>query len=153
MAGTLAPRRSLIPSLWREPRRGMLREIEDLMGGLFEEGEDGWFVGRNVPSIDVSETDSAVEAKVDLPGVMPAEIDIQLNANILTVSGERKEEKEEKGKTYHRLERRAGNFSRAISLPCPVAEDEVAAEFHDGVLTITLPKTEQAKAHKIKVKS
>jgi HSP20 family protein len=131
----------------------MLQDVEDLVGRLWDEGEDGWFVGRTVPSIDVSETDAAVEAKVDLPGMKPDEIDIRLNANVLTVSGERKEEKEEKGKTYHRLERRAGTFSRSITLPCPVAEDEVAAEFHDGVLTITLPKTEQANARKIKVKS
>jgi HSP20 family protein len=131
----------------------MLEEMENLMGRLWDESEDGWFVGRNVPSIDVAETDAAMEAKIDLPGVKPDEIEIQLNGNILTICGERKEEKEEKGKTYHRLERRTGTFSRSITLPCAVAEDEVAAEFHDGVLTVTLPKTEEAKVRKIKVKT
>ena len=153
MAGTLARRRSLLPSVWREPRRGMLEEMENLIGRLWDEGDDGWAGGRTVPSIDIAETDAAVEAKLDLPGVSPKENDIQLNANVLTVSGERKEEKEEKGKTFHRLERRTGSFSRSISLPCPVAEDEVAAEYHDGVLTVTLPKTEDAKPRKIKVKT
>ena len=152
MSRTLAPRRIGFPSLWREPRGSFLEEMENMMGRLWDEGEDGWLLGRNAPSVDISETDTAVEAKLDLPGVKPEEIDIQLNANILTVSGERKEEKEEKGKTFHRVERRSGSFSRSFSLPCPVAEDEVAAEYHDGVLSIKLPKTEEAKPHKIQVK-
>jgi HSP20 family protein len=71
---------------------------------------------------------------------------------MLTVAGERKEEKEEKGKTFHRVERLYGNFSRSVTLPCSVNEEEVAAEYKDGVLTIKLPKAEEAKAHKIKVK-
>ncbi len=82
-----------------------------------------------------------------------SEIDIQLNNNLLTVSGERKEEKEEKGRTLHRIERRVGSFSRSITLPCSVAADEAAAEYRDGVLKITLPKTEESKAQKIKVKA
>ena len=131
----------------------MIEEMEKFIGRLWEDGEDGWFIGHNVPSVDISETDAAVEAKVDLPGVDPKEIDIQLNGNVLTISGERKEEKEDKGKTYHRVERRSGSFSRSLSLPCPVEEDEVAAEFHEGVLTVTLPKTEDAKTRKIAVKS
>jgi HSP20 family protein len=102
--------------------------------------------------LDLSETDTAVETKMDLPGVKPEEIEIQLNGNVLTVSGERKEEQEEKGKTYHRLERRVGNFSRSMTLPCPVEEDEVAASYKDGVLSITLPKTDEAKTRKIKIK-
>ena len=68
----------------------------------------------------MAETDTALEAKIDLPGVKPDEIEIQLNGNVLTISGEHKEEKEEKGKTYHRLERHSGCFSRSIALPCPV---------------------------------
>ena len=153
MAGTLTRRRSLFPSLRREPRRGMLEEMENLMARLWDEGEEGWFVGRSVPSIDMSETDAAIEAKIDLPGVKPEEIEIQLSGNILAVSGDRKEEQEEKGKTYHRVERRVGSFARSIALPCPVEEDEVVADYHDGVLTVTLPKTEAAKTRKIEVKS
>ena len=90
---------------------------------------------------------------MDVPGLKPEEIEIQLNNGILTVSGERREEKEEKGKTFHRIERRHGSFSRSVTLPAAVAEDKVDAQCHDGVLTITLQKTEEAKSRKIKVKS
>jgi HSP20 family protein len=127
--------------------------MEDLMSKLFGEHEEIWPFGRISPSLDLAETDHAIEARLDLPGVDPKEIDIQINANMLTVSGQRKEEKEEKGKTYHRVERRAGSFSRSVSLPCPVKEEAVEAKCGDGVLTITMPKTEEAKSRKIAVKT
>jgi HSP20 family protein len=124
----------------------MLREeMQDLAERFWGEGEGG-------PSIDLSETDNSVEVKMDLPGIKPGEVDIQVNGNLLTISGERKEEKEEKGRTYHRLERRVGMFSRSLTLPCAVVEGEAAAEYRDGILSITLPKAEGAKTHKIKVK-
>ena len=77
MSRAPAPRGSGFPSLWREPRRGFLEEMENMMGRFWDEGEDGWLLGRNAPSVDISETDTAVEAKIDLPGVKPEEIDIQ----------------------------------------------------------------------------
>lgn len=131
--------------------RSFREEVEQMLANLWEDGQETW-LGGNVGSLDISETDSAIEAKVDLPGFKPDEIDIQLNGSVLTVSGERQEEQEDKGKTYHRVERRLGSFSRSITLPCPVEEDEVAAEYHDGVLTVTLPKTDSAKTRKISVK-
>ena len=152
MSGALTTRRGSAPSRWNE-HRGFLDEMENRLARLWEEGQESWFGGNAVPLVDVSETDTTIEAKLDLPGVDPKEIDIQLNGSVLTVSGERKEEKEEKGKTYHRVERRVGNFSRSLTLPCPVEEDEVAAAYKKGVLTITLPKTEQAKTRKITVKT
>jgi HSP20 family protein len=130
-----------------------LEEFEDFVSRLSDFGSNGPVFGTSVPSLDVSETDKAVEVKLDVPGVSAKEIDVQLNGNLLTVSGEKKEEQEKKGKTFHRVERRYGSFSRSITLPCPVQEDEVAAEYHDGVLSITLPKTEEAKSKKIAVKS
>jgi HSP20 family protein len=151
MFGTLAPRRNVLSRT--EPRTGLIEELEDAVSRLWDTGNGGWPFGASVPSLDVSETEKAVEVKLDVPGVTAKEIDIRLNGNLLTVSGERKEEQEKKGKTYHRVERRYGSFSRTITLPCPVQEDEVAAEYHDGVLSITLPKTEEAKAKKINVKS
>lgn len=152
MAGTTLQRRSMLPSLFREPRRAVLEEMENVMGRLWDEGQTGWLAGGAAPLLDVSETDTAMEVKLDVPGVKSENIEIQLNGNVLTVTGERQEEQEEKGKTYHRVERRTGSFSRSITLPCPVEENEVAAEYHDGVLTITLPKTEAAKTKKIKIK-
>jgi HSP20 family protein len=80
------------------------------------------------------------------------DIDIQISGNVLTISGKREEEKEEKGKTFHRVERSYGSFSRSVTLPCAIQENEVAAEYRDGVLKITLPKTEESMAHKVKVK-
>ena len=153
MAGTLVERarRSVTPWSRREPFRSLREEMQDLAGRFWGEEGDGWLLG-GAPSLDLSETDNSVQVTMDLPGVKASEIDVQVNGNILTVSGERKEEKEEKGRTYHRLERRVGSFSRSVTLPCAVQEGETAAECREGVLTITLPKSEEAKTHKIKVK-
>jgi HSP20 family protein len=80
------------------------------------------------------------------------DINVQVHGNAVTISGERKEEKEEKGKTFHRMERRSGSFARTLTLPCEVNEDEVAAEYVQGVLMLTLPKCETAKVKKVAVK-
>jgi HSP20 family protein len=154
MSTTLAPRRAnRLPSLWRDPFTALREEMNDLSTRFLGEEAEGWFTGTMAPSLDMSETDNTIEVRMDLPGVTAKEIDIQISGNVLTVSGQRKEEKEEKGRTYHRVERRYGSFSRSVTLPSVVAESEVAAEYHDGVLSITMPKTEESKAHKIKVKS
>jgi HSP20 family protein len=104
--------------------------------------------------MDVSETDQAVTVKMDLPGVAAKDIDISVENNLLIIRGERREEKEEtdNAKQFHRIERRFGSFSRSLPLPCAVNEGEAAAEFKEGVLTVTLPKTESAKPRKISVK-
>lgn len=153
MAGSLVERtrRSLMPWSRREPLRSLREEMQELMENVFGGEGDGWLMA-GAPSVDLSETDNSVEVKIDLPGIKASEIDIQVNGNLLTISGERKEEKEEKGKTFHRVERRFGSFSRSVTLPCAVQEAEAAAECRDGVLTVTLPKAEEAKTHKIKVK-
>jgi HSP20 family protein len=133
---------------------GDLREeVEELFSQAF--GGDGglWASERIIPSLDLAETDGAIEVRMDIPGMEAKDIDIQVNGNLLTISGERKEEKEEKGKTYHRVERRSGSFSRCVTLPCPVKEETVDAQYKNGILTVKLPKTEEAKAKKITVKS
>lgn len=151
--GTLATRRSgRLPSLWRDPFSSLQEEMNDLRTRFLGDGGEGWFGGAMAPALDMSETDTSIDVRVDLPGITAKDIDIQISGNVLTVSGKREEEKEEKGKTFHRVERRYGNFSRSVTLPTTVVESEVAAEYRDGVLTIKLPKTEEAKAHKIKVK-
>lgn len=153
MSGTLTTHSRTPHSLRNEPRNNFLDEMENMVARLWHNGEDGWFGSHSMPLVDIAETDSALEMKLDLPGVAPKEIDIQLNGSVLTISGERKEEKEGKSKAYHRMERRIGSFSRTFTLPCPVEEDEVAAAYKSGVLTITLPKTEEAKTRKITIKS
>jgi HSP20 family protein len=105
------------------------------------------------PPLDMSETDTAVRIRMDLPGVAPNEIDIQVSGNQLTVTGERKEESEEKGATFHRIERRTGQFSRSITLPCTVDEGKIDAMYQDGVLCISLPKSEESRPRHIKVKA
>jgi HSP20 family protein len=154
MANALATRRpTRLPSLWRrDPFTALVEEMNDLRAKLMGEDDGGWFSGAMVPALDLTESDNALEVRMDLPGITGKDIDIQISGNVLTVSGQREEEKEEKGKTFHRVERRSGSFARSITLPCAVEESEVAAECKDGVLTIKLPKTEQSKAHKIKVK-
>ena len=118
-------------------------------------GEDValWPSERIIPSLDLAETDGIVEVRMDIPGMETKDIDIQVNGNLLTISGERKEEREEKGKTFHRVERRVGSFSRTVTLPCPVKEDAVDAQYKNGTLTVKLPKTEETKSKKITVKT
>ena len=129
------------------------RTIENIMSRMFDEGEEGWFSGALVPTLDVSETDTDVEVRMDLPGMKPEEIDIQVHNNVLTIKGERAEETEESDRKYHRVERRSGSFARSVSLPSFVDEDQVAAEYKDGVLTINMPKTKEAQAKKIAIKA
>ena len=144
--------RKMRPWFRRGPLESIREEMQDLLSRTFGEDLEMWPADRIVPSMDVAETDGAVEVRMDIPGVEAKDIDIQVNGNVLTVSGERKEEREEKGKTYHRVERRVGTFSRSITLPCPVKEDAVDAQYKHGILTVKLPKTEEAKARKITVK-
>ncbi|MBI1904316.1 MAG: Hsp20/alpha crystallin family protein [Planctomycetia bacterium] len=152
MAGILTTREPRSPIPWfRRPLQSLRQEMEDFFPRFWGDN-DFALTMEGLPRADVSETETAVEVRLDLPGVKPEEIDIQVSGNVLTVSGERKEEKEEKGKTFHRVERTWGSYSRSVMLPCGVNDAEAAAQYKDGVLTITLPKTEEAKTHKIKIK-
>ena len=105
-------------------------------------------------AMDVAESDHAFEVKMDLPGVASNDVDVQIDNNTLTVRGQRSQEKEEKdeAKHFHRVERYSGSFSRSVVLPSAINEDETVAEFKDGVLKITIPKTDDAKPRKITIK-
>lgn len=130
-----------------------LLDVERVLESMID--ADGGFIPDPFHTrMDVSETDQTVVVKMDLPGVAGKDIEISVENNLLTIRGERKEEKEEGDKTkqYHRVERRFGSFSRTMALPCPVNEGQAAAEFKDGVLMVTLPKCESAKPRKIVVK-
>lgn len=105
------------------------------------------------PDIDIVETDSDIIVKAEIPGVDPKDIDISIMGNILTIKGEKKEEKENKGKSYYRVERSYGSFIRTIDLPSHVKTDKVEAKDHHGVLEIILPKVEKSRAKKITVKA
>jgi HSP20 family protein len=140
-------------------RRSPFRELfprnvfEDLFDQYLTEGNGGLSQMMNV-SMDVAETDHAFEVKVDLPGVNAEDVDIQIENNTLTVRGQRSEETEEKDadKQYHRVERYSGSFARSVVLPISINENETVAEFKDGVLKIQIPKADEGKARKIKIK-
>ena len=105
------------------------------------------------PALDVSETENAYDVRVDMPGMKPENFDIQVQGNVVRVSGHREEEKDQEDATYHCIERQTGSFSRTVTLPCDVNEDEVAAEYINGVLSVKLPKSDKAKTKKITVRS
>ncbi len=105
------------------------------------------------PTTDLVETENQFEVTVDLPGLKPEEVNVELKDGALWISGKREEEKEEKGKTYHRIERRHGEFRRILPLPSTISEDQVDAKFDSGVLKITVPKCEESKTKHIEVKS
>jgi HSP20 family protein len=103
------------------------------------------------PAVDIIETDNELVLKADLPGVEMKDVDINIENGTLTLKGERKFEREEKNKGFHRMERSYGSFVRYFTLPETVDAEHVHAEYNAGVLTITLPKKEVAKPRTIKV--
>lgn len=141
------------PSIFgSDPMQALRQEMNDVLGRF--SSDNSWFGGDKLPAMDLSETDAAFEIKLDAPGFKAEEIDVEVRGNFIQVHGEHKEEKkEDKGKTYHRIERRCGSFNRSLTLPCRVNEQKVAAEYKEGVLTVHLPKVEGAKTHQIKVQS
>ena len=105
------------------------------------------------PAIDVAEDDNEITVKAEVPGCNAEDIDISVHGNTLTISGEKKHEQEKKEKGYYHIERTYGSFHRQLNLPGGVETDKIQAACKNGVLTVTMPKQEKAKATKIKVKS
>lgn len=132
---------------------GDLQNEMDSFLSRFSRGWDGHGANGFAPALDLSEVDDMIQAKMDIPGIKPEEIDIQVNGDMLRVAGERHEEEmEDKGTTFHWTERRTGAFARTVRLPCIVEGDKVTAEYKDGILSISLPKSEHARSHRIPVK-
>jgi HSP20 family protein len=109
--------------------------------------------GTWMPSMDVYETDGAIVATLDLPGIEPSDVEVSVEDSTLTVSGSRQFANEVKEESYHRVERRYGSFARSITLPQTVDTEKVRARFDKGVLTIEVPKVEKAKPKKIEIKA
>jgi HSP20 family protein len=103
------------------------------------------------PPVDIYENGDSLVLKAELPGINPDDVEIRVEDNTLYLKGERKFEKEVKEQNYHRVERSYGTFTRTFSLPNSVDADKVAANFKDGVLTLTMPKKEEAKPKTIKI--
>ncbi|NIL98802.1 MAG: Hsp20 family protein [Planctomycetales bacterium] len=135
----------------------LMNRMEEELEGLWDRfggGDEGWLTPpRFVPTVDVVEAENQFEVTVDLPGLKPEEVNVELHEGELWISGKREEKKEEKGKTYHRIERRHGEFRRVFPLPSTINEEAIEAKFENGVLKVTVPKTEEAKPKHIEVKA
>ena len=131
----------------------MRRDMDRFWDSFFERGvlrgEDGreW-----LPSLDVAETKNEIVVKAEVPGLEPKDIDISLSDGVLTIKGEKKQEKEEKEENYHLVERSYGSFFRSIRLPNEVQSDKINASYKNGVLKVVLPKSEEAKKKEVKIK-
>lgn len=135
-----------------------LNGMHDVLDRLLDEGLSRPFSRAmwevpSMPSMDLYQTNDAVVVKMGLPGVKPEDIQVSVANGVLSIRGEVKEEKEEKEKTYHLRERRYGSFSRSVDLPSNVSADKAEAQFENGILTLTMPKAEEAKAKTITVRA
>ena len=155
--------KNLVPSIWRRGGIPLRREespfyaFQREMNRLFDDFFQGFDIapfgalleerfGGFSPSIDLKEDDKEVSIKAELPGIDEKDIEVLLSDDALTIKGEKKEEKEERGKDYYHMERTYGSFNRVVPLPLGVDTTNVEAHFKNGVLSIKLPKTEEAKA-------
>ncbi len=127
-------------------RDDMDRLFETFFGQNPEDREGFW-----TPILDIEESNGNIVVKAEIPGMEKDEIKVSVRNNMLSISGERKQKIETKDKTFHRIERSYGKFSRTITLPSEVDADKIKAAYKDGVLNITLPKPESMKPKQIEV--
>ena len=143
---------ALVP-FGRTSRNGLARlhnEMDDLFDSFFR-GLDKPFAGYKAwPAIDVAEQDEAIVVRAEVPGCKAEDIEISVHGNVLTISGEKKAEQEQKEKGYYYVESTYGSFRRELNLPTDVDPGKIEAVCKEGVLSVTLPKA--AKAIKVKVK-
>ncbi|UCF20769.1 MAG: Hsp20/alpha crystallin family protein [Gemmatimonadota bacterium] len=131
-------------------------ELDRMFDQFFSEPPGTWpeaFPGLRGwrPSLDLSETDKQVIVRAEMPGGEPEDIGITISGNLLTISGEKREDREERGQSVYRAERRFGSFRRSVALPDSVDTDSISAEYDRGLLTVHLAKSEKAVARRIPV--
>lgn len=127
------------------------REFNQLFDRFWSGQLEPMQISRWIPAVDISETDDAVVVQAEVPGLDPKDIEVSVEGNVLTIKGEKKESREERGENYHRVERQYGTFSRSIQLPSEIAADQVEAVVRNGVLEVRLPKQEGAKPKRIDI--
>lgn len=140
--------------------RGMLsdlfnvqKEMSRMLSNFFTNDDETLTGLQNwYPSADIAEGKDTFTVRVELPGVTKDDVKITLQENVLTIQGEKKQESESKGTNYHRLERSYGSFSRSFRLPTLVKADKIEANYKDGVLSVVLPKADEAKTKEIEIK-
>lgn len=144
----------------RREGEGPFLALQDEMNRLFDHfwrgfptvwGEGPEWAGGFTPKVDVAETDNDIRVTAELPGLDEKDIEVSVTRDALTIRGEKKEEKETRKEGYFHTERYFGSFTRTVPLPREVVTDKAEATFRKGVLTITLPKTEQVKSETRKV--
>lgn len=163
--------KDLVPKFGRERDRlpvrradyDPFREIQREMNHLFDDfltgfplasrvgGREGWMTEFS-PKVDVSETDKDIQISAELPGMDEKDISVEMEDAAITIRGERKEEREDKGKNWYTREQSYGTFQRVIPLPAEVVGDKAAAKFKKGVLTITVPKREESPTRRKSIK-
>jgi len=138
---------------WRGFRSDIDRLFEDFFspGGLATTGQGQGQTAFWAPAVDVSEDSDNFLVHAELPGLKPEDIDIELENNVLTLKGQRNFERKDEKQNYHFVERSYGSFYRSFSLPRNVDPNGIQANFEDGVLKISIPKTEQAKPRKVEI--
>ena len=143
-----------IMNRWEQPSRGATT-LQEQINRVFGDGVGRAAEESNLtpwaPPVDIYETENELVVKADLPDVNPQDLDIRVEGNILTIRGERKFENKVNEENYLRVERAYGSFSRSFSLANSVKSEGIKADYHDGVLTLSLPKREEAKPKQIKV--
>ncbi len=128
-----------------------MNRLFDSFFGRRESGVANGYGRRWIPAMDLVETDDALVLRADLPGMQRDDIEIEVKDNVLTVSGERKAEHEDKGEGFYRVERAFGRFSRSLDLPQGIEAGGVKADFKDGVLEVRIPKPEERKPQRVEV--
>jgi len=131
---------------------GIQDEMNRLFNAYFTRSSDQ--EGKSLvwhPFVDIFETDNEIKVVAEVPGMNKEDIKVSIQDNVLTISGVKKQEADDTSKNYHRIERAWGTFERSFSLPMAVRVDKVNAAYKDGILTITLPKSEEAKPKEIDV--
>lgn len=124
-----------------------MREMNQLMNRWFGNGTAEVTAAHWSPKVDIEEDDKAYTIKVEIPEVSRKDVKIDVDSGMLTLSGERRHEKEEKSKKYHRVERSYGSFLRSFAIPSDVDESKIRATFADGMLHVVMPKGAEPKKH------
>lgn len=131
-----------------------LKTLHDEIDNYFNEfwnGEDS-FMSSFTPKVDIEELDDEFQFHAELPGMDKKDVNLSVKENVLTISGEKKDKKEDKKNNFHRIESSYGKFQRSFRLPQNVKQSDIKAEFKNGILDITVPKAEEAKPKEIEIK-
>jgi HSP20 family protein len=147
MARTLVPYNARLRQFFAD----LERKVDNLMEQFLANRSGTRGMQAFAPRMAVAETENEYEVEVDLPGIKPEDFHVEIRENELWLTGERRHEKEESGKNYHRIEQEYGRFERVIPLAAPVSEDKIKTHYQNGVLTITAPKSEAVRSGRVPI--